>query len=204
MSKILRICRNFEKYKQYDISMKHNFFILTFLFLPLIVMGQENWITVNGGYAFGKVEDTEAKLTGYRISLSYERNAYEGKMAHGMVVGYIATEGSFATGIGNATLDYKLSSIPIYYAPKYLLGSGNFKGFLKGAIGLHISDIEQTGIIIIEEGDAVGFYLGLGAGAMYTIKKIFISIEYEWAFQANSFYHNGFINSATLGLGVKF
>jgi hypothetical protein len=183
--------------------MKHNFFILAFVLLPLMVLGQENWITVNGGYAFGKVEDTEGKLTGYRISLSYEKNAYEGKMVHGMVVGYIATEGS-AIGSLNQTFNYKLSSIPIYYMPKYILGSGNFKGFLKGAVGLHISDIEKTGIVIVEQGDAVGFYLGLGAGAMYTIKKIFISVEYEWAFAANSFYHNGFINSATLGLGIKF
>jgi hypothetical protein len=184
--------------------MKQRFIIFALTFLSLGVFAQENWITVNGGYAFAKVDDTDINLSGWRINLAFERNAYEGKMVHGLVVGYITTEGSLETGVGNATVDYKLTSFPIYYMPKVLFGSGDFKGFAKGAVGLHISDFSQTGILFDVTDDSVAFYLGLGAGAMYSLGKLFISFDYELAFAANSYYNNGFINSAMLGIGIKF
>ena len=77
----------------------------------------------------------EANTTGWRANISYEKNAFEGKMANGVVVGYIATEASVASGVGQQTTDYKLNTWPIYYVPKYLFGGDSFKGFLKGAIG---------------------------------------------------------------------
>ena len=35
-------------------------------------------------------------------------------------------------------------------------------------------------------------------------EKIFIILEYEWAYMSNSNYNNGFMNTAMLGVGIKF
>jgi hypothetical protein len=35
-------------------------------------------------------------------------------------------------------------------------------------------------------------------------EKAFITAEYEWAYMSNSFYRDGFINSAMAGIGFKF
>jgi hypothetical protein len=184
--------------------MKRTLIILILLVWAISVRAQENWISVSGGYAFADLEETDVKTTGWRISAAYEKNAYEGKMANGVVVGYIATEASVSSGVGQLTDEYKLNTWPIYYMPKYLFGGDSFKGFVKGAVGLHISNYTKTTTLLIVEDEGVGFYGGVGAGAMFTINKLFISAEYEWAFASNSNYRNGFMNSAMLGIGIKF
>ena len=184
--------------------MKYALLLSMLIVLSLSAQAQENWITISGGYAFAEIEDSEVKPTGWRINLSYEKNAYEGNMAHGVVVGYISTETSVSSGIGQLTDDYKLNSWPIYYMPKFLFGGSSFKGFIKGAIGLHYSNYTRTTPLLLIEDDGAGFYGGAGAGAMITINKIFISAEYEWAFASNTNYRNGFMNSAMLGIGIKF
>lgn len=183
--------------------MKQTLLFSMLIVFSLSVRAQENLITLGGGYAFANVEDTDENLSGWRINLSYEFNAFEGKMANGVVVGYITTEATVDSGIGQGT-NHKVNTWPIYYMPKYIFGGDSFKGFLKGAIGLHISDYTKTGLLLIVEDNGVGFYGGLGAGAMLTINKFFINAEYEWAFASNSFYKNGFMNSAMLGIGIKF
>ncbi len=184
--------------------MKHTILLSMLLLFSLSVRAQENWITISGGYAFADLEQTDVKTTGWRINAAYEKNAYEGKMANGVVVGYISTETSVSSGVGQLTDDYKLNTWPIYYVPKYLFGGDSFKGFVKGALGMHISSYTKTAQLVIVEDEGVGFYGGLGAGAMLTINKLFITGEYEWAFASNSNYRNGFMNSAILGIGIKF
>ena len=182
--------------------MKNTLVISLLLLFSVVARGQENWITASGGYAFVNLEDSDEKLNGWRINLSYEKNAFEGKMANGVTLGYIATEGSFGSGLTQR--DYKLNTWPLYYVPKYLIGSGSIKGFIKGAIGLHFSNYTKTETLIIKEDKGGGFYGGLGAGAMLDIKMIFISIEYEWAYASSTFYIDGFMNSANFGIGIKF
>ncbi len=182
--------------------MKNTLVISLLLFFSVVARAQENWITASGGYAFVNLEDSDEKLNGWRINLSYEKNAFEGKMANGVTLGYIATEGSFGSGLTQR--DYKLNTWPLYYVPKYLIGSGSIKGFIKGAIGLHFSNYTKTETLIIKEDKGVGFYGGLGAGAMLDINMIFISLEYEWAYASSTFYIDGFMNSANFGIGVKF
>jgi hypothetical protein len=181
--------------------MKHTILSMLLLF-SLSVRAQENLITLGGGYAFANVEDMDENLTGWRINLSYEFNAFEGQMSNGAVVGYMATKASVGSGLNQT--DYELNTWPIYYMPKFLFGGDSFKGFLKGAVGLHISNYTKTTTLLIVEDNGVGFYGGLGAGAMLTINKLFITGEYEWAFASNSNYRNGFMNSAMLGIGIKF
>lgn len=182
--------------------MKRNILLSILLFFSLSVWAQENLISVNGGYAFANLDDAETNTTGYKISLSYEQNLYEGHASHGAVVGYVSTKASVDTG-GNQLAEYEISSWPVYYVPKYLFGSGAFRGFIKGAIGIHFSNYKKVGILTITD-DNVGFYGGAGLGAIQTINSLFISLEYEGAYMGNSGFRDGFMNTVMVGIGIKF
>lgn len=170
---------------------------LTFCFASITAVGQENLISINGGYAMANLDDADANTTGYKVSLSYEQNLYEGHASHGAVVGYISTKAS----VNQA--EYEINSWPIYYVPKYLFGGGSFRGFIKGAVGIHFSNYKKTGILTITD-DNIGFYGGAGLGAVQTINSLFISLEYEGAYMGNSGFRDGFMNTVMLGVGLKF
>lgn len=167
---------------------------------------QENMFTLGGGYSFSKIDDSDTKTSGFRVNGLFEFNPSEGQIAHGLSVGYISTQADVA-GAGNSVATYKINSWPVYYAPKFLIGEGSAKGFIKGAVGIHFTGIKRTGGLLgseISDND-FGFYGGAGAGFMKTFnEKFFISIEYEWAFMSNSFYKNGFMNSIMGGIGIRF
>lgn len=49
------------------------------------------------------------------------------------------------------------------------------------------------------------FYGGIGFGGTIDIKEnLFIIGKYEWAYMSNSFYQDGFMNTANFGLGFRF
>jgi len=135
----------------------------------------------------------------------YECNKAKGKAAHGFSLGYISTTSSTATISGEQSKDHKLTSLPVYYAPKYFLGGGSFKGFIKGALGMHFSNYERTGPAGILTTNYTGFYGEASLGADYSLgEKIFLNLEYEWANMSNSAYRDGFMNTAMAGIGFKF
>ncbi len=176
----------------------------TLLLLSFTVFGQENLITLQGGYAFTNIEETDENTSGWRIGLSYEFNPFQGAWAHGAVGSYITTETDDTDPSDGLEKNYKINTWPFYYAPKFLFGGETFKGYLKGALGMQFSKFKKTGPILILEDRSFGFYGGLGAGAMVSFGLIFINIEYEWAYMSNSFYRDGFMNSAMFGVGVNF
>ena len=176
---------------------------IVLLLFSLTAFGQENLITLNGGYAFSNIEEADENTAGWRIGLSYEFNPYQGAWAHGGVVSYISTESDATDPSDGLKKNYKINTWPIYYAPKFLFGGDRFKGFVKGALGVQFSNFERTGPILIIEDNDFGFYGGLGAGAMVSFGTIFITLEYEWAYMSNSFYRDGFMNSAMLGIGFN-
>jgi hypothetical protein len=178
---------------------KKNLILAFMILISVTVWGQENMVTLSGGYAFANIDDADENATGWRINGTYEFNAFQGKYAQGISFGYISTMST----AGNT--EHQINSWPIYFAPKYLFGGDSFKGFVKGAIGGHFSNIKSTGPTLIVESSANGFYGGVGAGAMYTFSdKIFINLEYEWAYMGSSYYRDGFMNSVMLGLGIIF
>ena len=184
--------------------MKNYVIIISLIFCSLSAVAQESRVTLSGGYAFANIEDASESTDGWRINGTYEFNPYEGKMAHGISIGYIATTGTGSAGI-DGTAEYELNSTPIYYAPKYTFGEGKFKGFVKGAIGMHFSNYKRTGTILEVKDKGAGFYGGVGIGAMFLINEsIFLNIEYEGAYLSNSYYRSGFMNSTMLGVGFKF
>lgn len=166
---------------------------------------QENVFTVSGGYAFANPEEWDEDATGYRINGLYEFNPNQGKLVHGVSFGYMHTKAS-SEGLGNQTTTVKLNSFPIYYAPKYIIGSGKLNGFVKGAVGMHFSNYVLDGAVV-DDGRTtdVGFYGGAGLGAIYNVnEKMFLNLEYEWAYLSNSWYEDGFMNTAQIGIGFRF
>nr|HPM31487.1 hypothetical protein [Chryseolinea sp.] len=58
--------------------------------------------------------------------------------------------------------------------------------------------------ISLEDNDA-GFTGGGGAGASFFFnEKLFLTGEYELIWMTNSFYKDGWLNTASVGLGIKF
>jgi opacity protein-like surface antigen len=180
--------------------MKKNILMTALFLFSVAAWAQERSITIGGGYAFANIEESETNATGFRINGLYEFNPQQGSWAHGFSLGYIGTSGEAANGA-----EYKINSWPIYYAPKYLIGQGSTKGFIKGAIGMQFSGFKRTGLLGEFTSNDAGFYGGLGAGVMKSFnEKMFINLEYEWAYLSNGYYVDGFMNTVSLGIGVKF
>jgi len=182
--------------------MKKHIFITVLVLLSMKAFSQENAITLSGGYSFATIEDTDIKGTGFRINGLYEYNPNEGKFAHGFSFGYIGLKAEET--IGQATQKYTINSFPIYYAPKVMFGSEKVKAFIKGALGMQFAGLKKEGLVSLSDND-LGFYGGGGAGVMLFIKSnIFINAEYEIAWASNSWYKDGWMNTAGGGIGFKF
>jgi hypothetical protein len=182
--------------------MKKYILLTSLILLSMKALSQENQVTISGGYSFAKIEDTDIKGTGYRINGLYEFNPGGGKFVHGFSFGYISLSAS--EGIGAQTIDYKINSFPLYYAPKVLFGSDKIKAFIKGVLGMQFAGLKKEGLVSLSDND-FGFYGGGGAGIMIFIKEnIFINGEYEIAWASNSWYKDGWMNTAMGGIGFKF
>jgi len=183
--------------------MKRNLLTFTLMCICAVVMAQENRFSLNGGYVFSNLEDVDTDANGWRIKGLFEFNPSQGSFSHGFAVGYTATTADFTEGTTNSK--YDINSFPIYYAPKFSVGQGNLQAFAKGALGTHITGYKRTGTLTELTSTDMGFYGGLGAGVMLKLgEKLFISAEYEWAYMSNSYYRDGFINSAIAGIGINF
>lgn len=183
--------------------MKKLLVLLILLVFATIGYAQENSITISGGYAFSNVEDVDVNATGWRINGLYEYNPAGGKWAHGFSIGYVSVSADVTQDIYSTK--YEINSWPIYYAPKYLFGSEKVKGFVKAALGYQLSTLKRTGNLSNLEDNDGGFVGGGGAGISYLLsEKVFLSAEYELLWMSNSFYRDGLLNTASLGIGFKF
>jgi hypothetical protein len=183
--------------------MKKIALILVTMFAVFTVKAQQNMFTLSGGYVFANLEDADANANGWRINGLWEFNPLEGKFSHGVSFGYIGTKAEVSTL--NQNTSFNLNNFPVYYAPKFIIGKGNVKGFVKGALGMHFSNYKYNGTLGDVSNSDFGFYGGAGLGTMIKINdKVFINLEYEWAYLSNSSYRDGFINSAMGGIGFRF
>lgn len=161
-------------------------------------------LTISYGDVSTDFEDTGTDASGWRVNLSYETGKKGGNVLHGVVLGYVETTADVTTA-GLQTTHYKLKSLPIYYAPKFLFGKKAFKGFLKGALGMHFSDYTRSGALGDVSTNDTGFYGGASLGAMFMFnEKVFANVEYEWAYLGNSYYRDGEVTSAMIGIGARF
>lgn len=181
--------------------MKRIFILLTFFVMCWSANAQQGALTLSGGYVFGNSADTDNSLGGYRINALYEYNPTLGKFSHGFSFGYLHATSEDDGG----TITEKITSWPIYYAPKYRFTTGKVKPFLKGALGVQFSSLKREGPAIELKANDTGFYAGAGAGVEVDLKdNIFLAVEYEWAYCSNSYYNDGFVNSAMGGIGFRF
>ncbi len=167
------------------------------------VAAEDKFLTLSYGDVSTDFEDANTDASGWRINLSYETGAKGGNVLHGVTIGYIETTADVTAA---QTTHYKLKSLPIYYAPKLLFGKKAFKGFLKGALGVHFSDYKRSGGAVgdIDTNDT-GFYGGASLGAMFMFnEKVFANVEYEWAYLSNSYYRDSAVQSAMIGIGARF
>jgi hypothetical protein len=178
--------------------------LLSFLIaLSIKAYSQNNMVTLSGGYSFAKIEDTDVKATGFRINGLYEFNQSGDKIAHGLSVGFISI--SATEDVLQSSVTYTINSLPVYYAPKYMFGKEKFKGFVKGAIGGQFANLNADGENYSVSDNDFGFYGGVGAGLMIFITdKIFINGEYEIAWASNNYYKDGWMNTAMVGIGLRF
>jgi hypothetical protein len=179
--------------------MKKIFIFILFLSVVSNAFGQQNMGTVSGGYSFAKVNNSDASISGFKVSGLYEFNPYKQKWSYGLSLGYINLKGS------SASRDYNISSVPICFAPKYVTGKNKLKAFIKGEFGFQFSKLEKTENSEILSDHDYGFVAGAGAGLMYSLnEKVYLNAEYELMWMSNSFYSDGWINTVSGGLGVKF
>ena len=170
---------------------------------------QENSVTISGGYVFTNIEEVNESSSGWRINALYEYNGMNEHLSHGLSLGYIQTNATFIDpASGNSETELKANHWPMYYAPKYtFLGwESTLRPFVKAAIGWHFSDYDRTGLLGGEfDTKDAGLYTGLGAGVNINISDfLLVNMEYEWAYLANGWYRDGFINTVMLGIGIKF
>lgn len=184
--------------------MKKHFLIIALLLISSAAWAQESMVTLSYGYAFANPENSDNNADGFRINGLYELNPSQGKIAHGLNIGYVLTKYNQESQVG--INEFSIRSWPFYYAPKLILGnSDKFKFFLNGALGLHFSKYTASGSALDVETADTGFYTGVGAGGMLFLKEnIFLNLEYQWAYQSNSYYNDGFLNTAQLGIGFRF
>jgi hypothetical protein len=184
--------------------MKHFLLVIAVLIIASdFISAQENAFTLSGGYVFTNLEEVDENANGFRINGLYEFNPGMGKFSHGITVAYLRT--GVTSTVASQTTDYTLSNLPIYYAPKFIFGNESFKGFLKGALGTHSSWYKRTGTLGEFDSQDWGFYGGASLGAMKSFsEKVFINLEYEWAYLSNSYYRDGFVNSIMGGIGFRF
>ena len=175
------------------------YLIILLMILAITAYSQESMVTLSGGAVLANVEDAETNGTGFRINGLYEYNPMLGKIAYGLSVGYIDL------GADNDGTEYKVTSLPIYFAPKFLFGGDKFKGFIKGALGMHFSRIKRTGTRTELEDKDTGFTGGIGGGALFFLTNaIFINAEYELLWMSNHFYRDGLQQGISAGLGFRF
>jgi len=182
--------------------MKNKLLFIVMLFCSFGAMAQEKSLTLSGGYVFTNIEDSDTDADGFRINGLFELNPQGGRFSHGFSMGYIHTSAS--NTVLDQTIDYKITTLPAYYAPKLSFGNESFKVFLKGALGIHFSHYKRTGDLTeITDWDA-GFYGGAGLGITKSInEKFFLGFEYEWNYMSNTAYVDGFVNSVMIGVGIK-
>jgi hypothetical protein len=182
--------------------MKRNLIILAMFFCSTALWAQQNVFIISGGYTFANIEDTDLKGTGYRINGTYEFNHLGGKFAHGVTFGYAHL--STTEDVLQQKVISTINSFPVYYAPKVMFGGDKVRLFIKGALGMQYAGLKREAAVTVTDFD-FGFYGGGGAGVMILLSEsIFINGEYEIAWASNSAYHDGWMNTASGGIGFRF
>jgi hypothetical protein len=184
--------------------MKH---LIAFLLVlgSFAALGQENNLSLTGGYSTTTGNVAGSAPTGYKVSLNYDFQSTGETWSVGGAVGYIGLDGT-ATVSGLGTSTYKITSIPVYAVAKYYVGSEKFKVFARLAIGSHFSSGSYSGpVVTLKDTSAIGMSFGGGAGINFWLsEKIFLTADYEYLWLSNAISDTGGVSSASGGIGMRF
>lgn len=184
---------------------KYLLFIALFIG-TLAANSQENAFSINGGWAWGGLKDSDSDASGWKLTGVYDLNTNGGKLSHGLGLAYIGITVDDVLDFEGESGDVKLNSYPLYYQPKVTFGEGKAQVFINGALGMHLSGYK----IMPTQGGSIkttqaGFYGGVGGGLMISVTdEIYLNATYEWAYLSNSYLNNGYLHSALIGIGFKF
>jgi hypothetical protein len=192
--------------------MKKEFLIAIVFFFGIFkfqLSAQNGFVVISGGKIWGDVEGALHKPKGGGGVLTFEVKPKTGKFVHGFSFGFTWSGYEITHPVYGypEVQNLGITSGLVYYAPKLLIGNGSFKGFFKGAIGMHFSKLAET--MTLSQGGLStndnGFYCAIGAGIMQEISpKVFVNLDYGFSYTTNSFYRDGIINSLMLGVGISF
>ncbi|WP_106132053.1 outer membrane beta-barrel protein [Mongoliibacter ruber] len=183
--------------------MKKISLLLAVFLWSLGLMAQGTKLSLGGGYAFAKGQQSKERGTGYRINGVYEIHPYRSMVSHGFTLSYATTQSDFQRN--NNDFVQEITHIPFTYTPKLMFSEEDSKAYLKGALGLQYSMSNVTGSSSVRKENDFGFYGGLAGGIELAISYFaFINMEYEVGYVSNGFLDNGLLHSAQLGIGVKF
>jgi len=108
---------------------------------------------LSGGVAYARAIDyssyysvsyNNVESTGFRITGTYEIGPLvTKKLLHGFSASYILTNATFSEPNFNA--DIKVRTIPMYYAPKFMIGGEKAMVFTRGAIGMQFARFDIEG-----------------------------------------------------------
>lgn len=194
------------------IKMKRIMLIVTCIALVNGSFSQENLFNISAGYSWANIDISEyvesndeqkKQATGWRINATYDFHESESKISYGLAVGYSSIKTTY-----NGTVDtneFHVTTVPLYFAPKFIFGNEKINGFVKLAIGGESTTYKRTNRLGETKVSGLGFYGGAGAGLMFFFsEKIFLNAEYEIAYTSSSYYNGEWLQSAMLGIGIGF
>jgi opacity protein-like surface antigen len=174
--------------------------LIALLMFPLtMVIAQENRVRISGGWTTANIQDSDLSGNGWNISANYEIIPTGTMVAYGLTIGYMSVSAE-ENGV-----KYTVNALPIYFHPRLYFSEGKLRPFLQGALGFQLSDQKREGPGVSFTAKDSGLNFSGGVGAIYMVnEKVFLNLEYELMYLANSFYRDDLTNSFKIGLGFRF
>lgn len=181
------------------------FFAFILTFAALHSFAQSKYLNLSAGYALANIKSVDTNADGWRISASLEYPSKHDRVLHAVTLGHITTSATITEMSGGQPIEskYTIGTWPLYYAPKFLIGNSHLQGYVKPLAGMQFSTIKRSGTLEDASSGDAGFFTGIGLGGMIHLNADhYINLEYEWAYQSNSYYSDGFLHSITVGYGL--
>lgn len=179
------------------------------------VKAGEGLLTINVGYAMGKSAITGDNIDGGVAGLDYQKLSPTGPWSAGFSIGYGGLTENVTGSNDSSTVDYSLTTVPIFLGGKYWLGDGEGKlqGYIGASFGMYFTTLDTNwqGTVGVQNQPVsggfssqteLGFGIGVPVGVAFTASDAFlITANYtlNW-FWDNSFLDNEILNAFSLGV----
>lgn len=184
--------------------LKKSMFIVFFLALILVSVtsaqlksGGQIW-SINGGYTYLNVTESEQNLTGYAITGTYDQVSWDLKYSGGATFGYLRSMETISD------VEYAYSSLPIVMQGKYYLTNKSVPFYLQGGVGIHFSQMDRTSDLLYSSLSDVGLVLNAGTGIFIPLSpNLSITLSYQFNWYETTFYRDGMVHLFRAGLAFN-